>query len=91
MAGDGRIFGTSSEVNRLSETVNLCMQGIAAANERGKRLLSTIEGSMDDAAYQVAMEIVSYVAYAVDKGQEPLEKVTKALAAYADFLDNHGK
>lgn len=90
MAG-GKIFGTSSEVRSLANVTQGCMSAIEETNEKGRTLLSNIEGSSSDAVYQQAEEIVSYVAKAVSLGQEPLESVISSLNQYADLLERHGK
>lgn len=90
MAG-GKIFGTSGEVRSLANVTRMCMSAIEENNDKGRTLLSSIEGSESDAVYQQAQEIVDYVARAVAAGQEPLESVTACLNQYADLLESHGK
>lgn len=88
---NGKVFGTSGEVNSLANVINMCMQAIEASNQKGKTLLSSIDGSESDAVYQNAQEIVDYVTKAVGIAREPLESVTSALKSYAELLESHGK
>ena len=88
---NGMVFGTSSEVESLEKVIRMCMAGISDTNQKGKTLLSVIQGSESDTVYQQAKEILDYVEKAVEKGQEPLEQVSASLNAYAGFLEAHGK
>lgn len=88
---NGKVFGTSGEVSSLANVTTLCMRAIEESNEKGKSLLSTIEGAESDKVYQQAKETLDYVAKAVELGEEPLQQVTAALQQYANLLEIHGK
>ena len=88
---NGKIFGTSDSVAKLADVLQLCVSTLEMLNEKGKILLTKIEGAKSDPVYVEAEEIVNEVTSIINTCPEPLENTSKQLKAYAEFLERHGK